>query len=109
MFNYVQVWEKAAEALRELAKVGNLVFPGLEQTRASGGHGSDTAAAATGSETEEEEEDLVNGLMAAASGVLPFRWPGPQDFREADEIEVQGNNNNTVDIKMESEATSADM
>jgi hypothetical protein len=48
-----QVWEKAAEALRELAKVGNLVFPGLEQIRGGcaggggGGQGSETAAPAS--------------------------------------------------------------
>jgi hypothetical protein len=47
------VWEKAAEALRELAKVGNLVFPGLEQIRGGcaggggGGQGSETAAPAS--------------------------------------------------------------
>jgi hypothetical protein len=53
LYPNAQVWEKAAEALRELAKVGNLVFPGLEQIRGScaggggGGQGSETAAPAS--------------------------------------------------------------
>lgn len=111
-----QVWEKAAEALRELAKVGNLVFPGLEQTRENGrgccasatAADDDRSAEVARSKTggAEEEEDLVAiGLATSCGGGNPFRWPGPHDFREADEIETQA----TLAVKMESEVSSAEI
>jgi len=57
-----QVWEKAAEVLRELAAVGSLVFP-VSELR-----------------SETRIGDCVPDL----------RWPEPQDLFEADEIEMPG-------------------
>jgi hypothetical protein len=102
-----QVWEKAAEALCELAKVGNLVFPGLDQARE--GRGSVTAdseaSEAAEAASSKAEEDLVAVGLAPTGGGVPFRWPGPPDFREADEIEIQG----SLDIKQESDAASVEL
>ena len=108
------MWERAAEALRELAKVGNLVFPGLEQSartpaapdcEVDGGESGEASAQAASSDTEEEMTEGVFSVGGGGNGGH-FQWPGPPDFREADEIEIQGR---LAEIKEEADSTSTEM
>jgi len=113
-----QVWEKAAEVLRELAKVGSLVFPATELRSDHQQRIDDCVVNSSRPPDDQDGHHQHHSQQLPVQHQHPistqqpctgdrvadnryFGWPGPHDFVEADEIEMLGR------IKVEQEEASS--
>eukprot|EP00088_Acartia_fossae_P012611 TRINITY_DN16516_c0_g1_i1.p1 TRINITY_DN16516_c0_g1~~TRINITY_DN16516_c0_g1_i1.p1 ORF type:complete len:504 (-),score=68.08 TRINITY_DN16516_c0_g1_i1:195-1706(-) len=85
-----QIWEKAAEALQELAKVGDLMFPPIQQHPAANQHQVQSCSVTAGQQQPRSNMEQQNGTVSQHN--ISSEYPLPNDGWEGcdymDEIEL---------------------